>query len=288
MLRAPIIGALAMVLVMLLGGCSALKLGYGQADALVYRWFDTYADFDGAQGYRVRRAIAEWFDWHRRTQLADYADVLARIDAELPADTTPERVCGWWREVQVRLDRAIDRAIPAAAEVAQTLTPAQFVHIEEQQAKSNVEFRQRALEPDARRRARESARRFADRAEWLYGDVTSPQRERLALELQQASFDPMLGYEERRRRQEDGVSTLKRLAGLPATDAQAQLRGWLDRLERSPHDAYRVQAERQAATNCRLFADLHNTTSAAQRKAASERVRGWIADLRALAREAGA
>ncbi len=288
LLRASIIGALVVAAAVMLGGCSALKLGYGQADAFVYRWLDGYADFDGAQGYRVRRAIADWFDWHRRTQLNDYAELLARIDAEVSADTTPERVCGLWGEVRARLDRAVDRAVPAFAEIAQTLTPAQFAHIEEEQAKSNVEFRERATEPDARKRAKESAAHFADRAEWLYGDVVRAQRERLARDFQQASFDPMLAYEERVRRQEDGVRTMRRLAGLTPAAAEAELRGWLARLEHSPREAYRRQVERQTEHNCRLFADLHNSTSTAQRQAASKRVRGWIDDLRALAREAGA
>ncbi|HUP07805.1 MAG TPA: DUF6279 family lipoprotein [Caldimonas sp.] len=287
-MRTSIIAVLAFALALALAGCSALKLGYGQADSLVYRWLDGYADFDGVQGSHVRRAIAEWFEWHRRTQLPDYADLLARVEAEVAADTTPQRVCEWWGEAKTRTDRAIDHAIPAVADIARTLTPMQFAHIEEQQAKTNVEFKERAMERDPKRRARDAADRFADRAEWLYGDVTRPQRERIARAVQEAAFDPLLGYGERLRRQEDGVRTLRRLAGLQPAAAQAELRGWLDRLEQSPNEAYRRQAERQQAFNCRVFADLHNDTSRAQREFAQRRLHGWIGDLRALAREAGA
>jgi hypothetical protein len=287
-LRSSIIGVAALLLAVALGGCSALRLGYGQADAFVYRWLDGYADFDGAQGYRVRQAIASWFEWHRRTQLTDYAELLERLDAELPADTTPERVCGWWGEAKLRLDRALEHTVPAFAEVAQTLSPAQFAHIEAQQMKSNVEFRERALEADPERRSRDAARRFADRAEWLYGDVTRAQRERLALDWQQSGFDPVLAYEERRLRQEDGVRTMRRLAGLAAPAAQAEVRGWFERIERSPRETYRRQAEQQMALACRMFAGLHNSATPAQRQAASRRVRGWIADLRELARAPGA
>jgi hypothetical protein len=287
-LRSSIIGGLALLLALALGGCSALQLGYGQADAIVYRWLDGYADFDGAQGYRVRQAIASWFEWHRRTQLTDYAELLERLDAELPADTTPERVCDWWGEVRVRLDRALERTVPAVAELAQTLTAAQFAHIEAQEMKSNVEFRERAFEPDPKRRSHDAAWRFADRAEWLYGDVTRAQRERLAAAWQQSGFDPVLAYEERRLRQEDGVRTMQRLAGLAPAAAQAEVRGWFERVERSPRESYRRQAEQQTAHACRMFAELHNGATPAQRQAASRRVRGWIADLRELARAPGA
>jgi len=230
LLRASIIAVLTVALALTTGGCSALRLGYGQADTLVYRWLDGYADFDGIQGSRVRRAIGEWFEWHRRTQLPDYAELLTRVEAEVSADTTPQRVCQWWDEARARTDRAIDHAVPAFADIARTLTPAQFAHIEEQQAKSNAEFKERAMERDPKRRARDAAERFADRAEWLYGDVTRPQRERIASAVQEAAFDPVLGYEERLRRQEDGVRTMRRVASLQPAAAEAELRGWIERL----------------------------------------------------------
>jgi len=288
LLRTSIIAVLAAALLLAMAGCSALKLGYGQADTLVYRWLDGYADFDGVQGGRVRRAIAEWFEWHRRTQLVDYAELLGRLEAEVSTDTTPQRVCEWWDETRTRTDRAVDHAVPAFADIARTLTPVQFKHIEEQQAKSNVEFKERAMERDPKRRARNAAERFADRAEWLYGDVTRAQRERIASAMQEAAFDPVLAYEERLRRQEDGVRTMRRVASLTPAAAEAELRGWLERLEHSPREAYRRQAERQQAFNCRVLAELHNETSRTQREFAQRRMRGWIADLRALAREGGA
>ena len=81
--------------VVLLTGCSALKLGYNQADKLVYLWVDRYVDLDEAQGKVTRDAIAGWFAWNRRTQLGDYSELLTRADAEIMAHTTPERACGW-------------------------------------------------------------------------------------------------------------------------------------------------------------------------------------------------
>jgi hypothetical protein len=287
LLRVAIIAALVGMLAVL-PGCSALKLGYGQADALVFRWVDGYAELDDAQSLRTKEAIGAWFDWHRRTQVTDYADLLLRIDAEVLADTTPERVCAWWDQVRERMDRGVDRAVPAFAEIAQTLKPAQFEHIERKQAKSNVEYREQFMQADPQRRVREAANRFADRAEWLYGDVTRAQRDAIARALAEAAFDPALAYEERRRRQEDGVRTMRRLAGLSQAGAEAELRGWLQRLAQSPREAWRREADRHLALNCRLFAEIHNSGTPAQRQAASKRLRGWATDLRSIARDAGA
>ena len=110
LLRAAMTAALCVALAVL-GGCSALRLGYNQADWVAFRWLDSYADFEDAQAVRVREAIKSWFAWHRKTQLADYADLLLRIDAEVPNDTSAERVCHWWGAIRARIDRSVTRGV---------------------------------------------------------------------------------------------------------------------------------------------------------------------------------
>jgi Family of unknown function (DUF6279) len=93
-------------------GCSALRIGYGTAPDLVYWWVDRYVDFNDTQTPRVREAVAQWFAWHRRTQLPDYAALLTRAQAEVLADTTAARVCAWQTELIQRADTAFDRPRP--------------------------------------------------------------------------------------------------------------------------------------------------------------------------------
>src|SRR5690349_2953366 len=78
-----IIGALLCAGALALAGCSALRIGYGQAPELSYWWADKYFDFDGEQSPRVRTALRQWFAWHRGSELPDYAQRLARAQAEL-------------------------------------------------------------------------------------------------------------------------------------------------------------------------------------------------------------
>src|SRR4051812_22737216 len=107
LLRAAIIAALCLAFASL-SGCSAIRLAYGQADGLVFRWLDRYVDFDGPQAYRVREALGAWFAWHRRTQLPDYAELLTSLETDVLADTTAARVCALWSEVRQRIDRGFD------------------------------------------------------------------------------------------------------------------------------------------------------------------------------------
>jgi hypothetical protein len=61
------------------------------------------------------------------------------------------------------------------------------------------------------------------------------------------------------------------------------LRGYLERFEHSPDKAYRAYQEALIEEGCRHFAVLHNSTSLAQREAATRRLRAYQRDLRELA-----
>jgi Family of unknown function (DUF6279) len=272
-------------LLSLTAGCSALRIGYGTAPDLVYWWLDRYVDFNDTQTPRVREAVAQWFAWHRRTQLPDYAALLTRAQAEVLADTTAARVCAWQTELVQRADTAFDRIAPAAAELALSITPEQIVNIERRYAKTNAEFRDDFLQPDPAKRAAANLKRTVDRAEMLYGTLDAGQRARMGAALARSPFDAELWLGERRSRQQDAVQTLNRLIKdkQPREQAQAALRAYVDRVERSPHEAYRRYSERLAEFNCAFAATLHNGTSGEQRRTAAQNLAGWTGDLRAIA-----
>ncbi len=270
-----------------LSGCSALRIGYATAPDIVYWWLDRYVDLDDAQTPPVRAAIKQWFGWNRRTQLADYGALLARAQSEVLADTTPARVCEWQGEVLKRAHVAFDQIAPSVADLMLTITPQQVRHIEQRYAKVNTEFREDFLQADAAKRAEVTRKRVIDRAEMLYGKLDDAQRERIDEGLKRSPFDADLWFAERRFRQQDLLQGLRKLqtteGGASRAQAQALLRGYVERLERSPRDNYRRYYERLTEFNCAFAAGLHNATSAAQRKTAAGRLAGWQGDLRAIA-----
>jgi Family of unknown function (DUF6279) len=268
----------------LLAGCSAVRFGYNQAPDLLFWWLDGYADFDDAQSLRVRDGLAQWFAWHRRTQLPDYAGLLVRAQAELPADTTPQRVCRWWDDLRQRGERAAEQALPFAAEVMPTLKPAQIQHIERRYARINGEFRDDFLDKDPVRRQERSVQRAVERAEFLYGSLDAEQRALVARLVTASPFDADAWYAERLQRQQEALQMLRRLSteNAPRDTALATLRAYGERMARSPREPYRRYQEKLETYNCAFAASLHNATTPAQRQAAVAKLKGWEADFRAL------
>jgi len=268
----------------LLGGCSALRLGYNQAPDLAFWWLDGYADFDDNQSLRTRDGLAAWFAWHRRTQLPDYAGLLVRAQTEIVADMPAARMCTWWGELSERFDVAIDRAVPDIANVVLTFKPEQLRHMERQYAKKNAEFRSEYLDGDAAERAAQNLKRAIDRAETLYGRLDDVQRARIGRALAASPFDAEAWFVERRRRQQDALQLLRRLIaeGASREQAQAAVRAYALRVKRSPNEAYRQYQERLTQFNCGFSAELHNATTPAQRQTAVDKLKGWERDLRAL------
>ncbi len=282
--RSSIIAVLSVALCVLAAGCSLLKIGYGQASPLAFRWLDGYVDFDDAQSLRVRTALGEAMGWHRRTQLPDYVDLLVRAETEVVGDATPERMCAWGRELKGRADTIAQYALPTIVEVALTLSPAQIAHIEKRQAKTNGEYRDDHLQRDREKRRRAAVKREVERAETLYGDLDDAQHELVVRSVAASPYDAELSYAERLARQQDAIAMIRRWreAGTGREDALAQARGWVQRLERSPREHYRAYAERVTDYNCGLASVLHNATSPKQRREAVKKLKGYEGDLRSL------
>ena len=272
----------------LLSGCGlALRIGYNQGASLALRWLDSYAEFDDAQTLRVRAALDEWFVWHRRTQLPDYADLLARARAELPGSATAERMCAWSNDLRARFDTAIEHAVPAMAEIMPTLSAQQIASIEKRYATRNDEYHDDFLHRDPAKRKKAATEREIERAEEFYGRLDDAQRAFVVRAVAESPWDGDMAYAERLRRQQDMLAIVRRLAATRATpaEAEAEIRGYLKRIERSPQEAYRRYLARLVDYNCVYAAALHNLTTAEQRQKAAKKLKGYEEELRALAGE---
>jgi hypothetical protein len=278
-----------------LTGCGVVRLAYDQAPTLAYWWIDSYIDLNAEQTPRVRDGLERWFAWHRRSQLPEYAALLARAQRELAQATTAAAMCALADEAERRLDIAVDAAAPALAELVLSLTPEQLRHLERQATKKAAEVRADFAQPDPAERREKSFKRTLERYESFYGTLDAAQRDRLAALLVASPFDADRWQAERNQRNRDMVQTLvstlaaarnvDREAGLAL--AQAAVRTIAERATRSPRPAYRAYQQRLVQDNCALVATMHNHMTPEQRQHVRSKLKGWEDDLRALVRANG-
>ncbi len=282
-IKTSIIGLL-LAAAALLGGCSSVRLAYGNGAQLAWWWLDAYVDFSAEQSPRVKQALGGLFDWHRNTQLPAYAALLVTAQRQVLEPTTPELACRWQTQVRELLEPALQRALVLAAEQSVGLGEAQFKHLEQRYGKGNAEMRDDFLQPDLGERQAKSVQRAAERAERLYGRLAPAQMQVLREGIAASPFDPALWLQERQRRQREVLDTLRRLTADKADADQrlAAMRVLVAHTELSPNPTYRAYQLKLTEFNCALAARIHNAAPAAQRQQARDTLKGWEEDLRAL------
>lgn len=285
-----IIGLLVTSFVLvLLQGCSAIKLGYNNAPDLIHWWVDGYADLNGEQSLRLREDLERLQGWHRRTQLPRIAELLHQAAELALNDTTPEQACTFMTAARGQSYALLAQAEPAAVRLVISLAPAQIDHIEAKLTKKDAEWRDDWM---SNSRAKIRSRRLSkavERAEQFYGGLEDNQIVVLRDFIARSGFDPQRSYAERQRRQQDLLKTLRQLStsnggsSLASGQAEAAVHGFLDRALHSPDAGFRGYLEQEIKDNCKAFADLHNSTSTAQRERAVKRLRAYERDARELA-----
>ena len=266
-------------------GCSAVRLSYNNGATIGYFWLDGYANFTSEQAPHIKAALADWFSWHRATQLVDYANALADLGAMAAKPVTAAAACSAYEAWQQRFATAFERAVPALADQARTLSPTQITHLEAKLAERLADLRSEHLAADPAERQQRSLARTVDRAEMFYGSLDDAQRQLLAKGLQASPFDAERWLAERGRRNNDIVQSLRQWQAerTDAATVQAGLRRLGAELLQSPRADYLAYSQKLVRANCALVARLHASTTPAQRQRAADKLKGWEDDLRALA-----
>jgi hypothetical protein len=276
---------LALALSLALGACSAVKLGYGSLPELAYWWLDGYADFSDTQRPRVRAEIARLHAWHRHEELPKLAAILARMEQMVPGEISAQQACVLVGDIQARLNAVADHAEPAAAAIAVSLDARQLRHMERKFRSKNDDFRKEAVDPPPSEQQENRFEQMLKRLEMIYGRLDEPQRAVLRQGIAQSAYDPARILADRERRQQDLLQTLRRVTVPESSpdEARAQLRAWLQRAQQAPDPGYRTWQQGLVREGCRIFAAVHQSTTAAQREQAVRRLRAYQRDLRELA-----
>lgn len=275
---------LTVLSVVLLQGCSAIKLGYNQMPTLGYWWLDSQLALEQDQQPQVREALAQLQRWHREQELPVYASVLGKLQSLAGQEVQARQVCDIWSEAHQALDRLMEQAVRQAAPIALQLQPRQIRHLVRQWEEANENWEKEWLSGSASERFKRRLDRVSSRYSDFYGALNEAQLELLRQHMQTSAWTPEWGRRERLRRQNLLLVTLQRMQpGSSTAQAETALRGvWQQWLAPASAPDRRVYEELSAQA-CRHLAELHNSTSPEQRQRAVRRLRAYERDLRELA-----
>ncbi|MDM0076038.1 DUF6279 family lipoprotein [Variovorax sp. J2P1-59] len=280
---ARIIGVL--VLGAALAACSAVKLAYNNLPEVSYWWLDGYVDFDGTQTPRVRDELDQLLAWHRQNELPKILGLLRKAQTLAPGDVTAAQTCDMVNEIRTRLLALAERAEQAGAEVAVSLTESQLQQLERKYTRINADYRKDWLERSVEKQHEKRYEKFVERSEDFYGRLDAEQRDLLRQQVARSVFDPQELDAERKRRQREALTLLRRFNAqkTPPAEAQAAIHAYVLRIADPPPGPWRDRQQALQQEACHDIAEFHNQTSAAQRDKAMRRLQSYENDVRDLA-----
>lgn len=272
-------------LITLLQGCSAIKLGYNKVDDLAYWWLDGYADFSQSQADRLHASLSQIHRWHREQELPAYAALLQQAQTLANDNITPDQTCNLWEAVQLRIDSLAVKALPGLTAVALDLSPRQLAHMERQWSKKNANWQDDWLKGSPAQREQKRLDTQVDRYASFYGDLNTTQINLVRQHIQQSAWTPEWGWQDRLKKQQQLMDALRSFQIKPPNPTQAQevlkqvFQNWTSNTTGLGHEMRQKMTE-QACAN---LAQLHNTTTPAQRLKATQRLRAYALDFKELA-----
>ena len=165
-------------LLLLLGSCNTLYLGYNNLNWLT-RWrLDSYLGLTSEQDRWLNVQLAEHIAWHRKEELPQYVDFLRDIQTKTRDGLTREE----WREglekVELGWKRILDRLRSDAAKLLADLNPDQVEELRGEFQEENEEIAERSEEPIEDREEKRRDRRQESLEEW-FGDWSPEQLQAL-------------------------------------------------------------------------------------------------------------
>ncbi len=105
-----------------LSGCSALQLGYNNADTLLHWRAGQYFGFEGEQKARFDQRVQRFLAWHRKTELPRYVKVADELAARLAAASRMAISFGGYDSFQSHLRQSLRSGSGEIADLLDALT----------------------------------------------------------------------------------------------------------------------------------------------------------------------
>jgi hypothetical protein len=275
-------------LMVLAAGCSTIRFTYNHGDTLLYWWLNAYIDLDSDQSDWVKKDIDQLFQWHRTTQLRDYAGLLTKMQRQLgDGNVTQEELLSDYRDIKARTELLAFKALPQLADLAMAIKPEQIAQMEQKFAKNNDKFRREFMSGSVDDQKKARFKKAMEQFDLWFGGFSRDQEAQLRRASDARPLDNEIWLQERILRQKKIVALLRRVQSQKLNKDQTMaaihdlLRDMLDRMEapeRKPFfDAYVDSTSKFILTAIKM-------TTPEQKQHAQKRMQGWIDDFNTLAK----
>lgn len=274
-------------LMAMLAACSTIRFTYNHGDTLLYWWLNAYIDLDSEQSDEVKKDINNLFQWHRSTQLRDYAGLLNKMQRQMgDGNVTQEELLSDYRDIMARTELLAFKALPQLADLAMTIKPAQIAQMEQKFAKNNDKFRKEFMSGSVEDQHKARFKKAMDQFELWFGSFSREQEAQLRKASDARPLDNDVFLQERVLRQKKIVALLRRVHDQKLNKDQTMaaihdlLRDFFGRMDaperKAFYDAYVDSTSKYILTAIKL-------TTPQQKQHAQQRMQGWINDFNALA-----
>lgn len=275
-----LIGLMAM-----LAACSSIRFTYNHGDTVLYWWLNNYLDLDSDQSGFVKRDIDNLFQWHRKTQLKDYVQLLQTGQRQLAGNITAADLHADYDQVLSRTELLAFKALPELAELARTVKPEQIAQMEKKFAKNNDDYRKKFMKGDLEDQQKARFKKSMEQFDLWFGRFSSEQEAILRKASDARPLNNDIWLEERVRRQKRIVAVVRKIQteklSKDATIAQLHglVRELFDRMDAPDRKAFYDNYEEQTI---QMILTAVKIATPAQKANAQKRMAGWIEDFNVL------
>ena len=278
--------ALLTLMLVVVAGCSSLRLAYNNGDTVLYWWLNAYVDLDRDQKGWVREDIDKLFDWHRKTQLKDYVEILRKGQKQVQGNPTQADLLADYSEIKSRTQSLLLKAAPDLADLARSLKPEQIAQMEKKFKSNNDDYRKKYLSGDQEKRQKLRYKKAMEQFELWFGSFSSEQEAIIRKASDARPLNNEIWLDERMRRQQNVLNLVKKVHQEKlGKEAAATLITTLikDSFERLEHSERKAFFDAYESSTAQMVLTVIKIATPAQKAHAVKRMQGWIDDFNSLA-----
>jgi hypothetical protein len=273
---------LALAAAALLAACTALRLAYDNADTYLLFRAKSYLDLDAKSSDELDERIDEFFAWHRRTALPQYARLSEEAAKRVTRGLSREDLVWGYDSLVAHARQSLRFAAERVAPLLDRLTPQQVAHMERRFAEDNRKFAREYLRGSEAERRKRRARRLEERLEDWVGNLSHVQAEKVRQFSERTPLYDELRAKDRQRMQAEFVDMIRK------REAQKRLPDWIANWDHGRDPAHLAASERFRQEYLALLLEIDKTLGPEQRNRAAANFRRYAEDFRVLARRARA